>query len=315
MSYASYVIKRISSSIFVLWAASIIIFSIIRLVPGDPAAAAVAGEVHPTVVENLRIEMGLHLPVWQQYLAWISDILLLDMGTSMMAGFPIITLLEVRLPRSLSLAFAAILIACCIALPLGILGALNRNSKRDYATLVFSQLGISTPSFLLGILLILIFAGHLGLLPARGYIPITESVTGWARHMILPAVALGVINAAVITRFVRSEMLDVLGQDYIETAKAFGHPEKRINRKYALKNAMIPTTTVVALRFGGIIGGTVVIETVFNFPGIGMLILDSLFARDYQVLQISILFVAAAFIFINLIVDLLYGFLDPRIKY
>lgn len=315
MSYPSYVLKRVLSSTFILFAASVAIFSIIRLIPGDPAALALGEAATPAALERVRIQMGLHLPIWEQYLVWITDIMFLDVGESLISGYPIATLLEVRFPRSLQLAFSALIIAVALAIPLGVTAAVNRNTRRDYIALVFSQAGISVPSFLVGIILILVFAGWLNLFPATGYQPLFEDPLGNLHHLILPAFAMGLINAAILTRFVRSEMLDVLNEDYVKTARAFGHPQKRIIRKYVMKNAMIPTITVIGLRFGGIIGGVVVIETVFVYPGIGLMILDSLLARDYTTLQVSLLLVATAFILVNLIVDLLYGWLDPRIKY
>lgn len=315
MSYPSYVLKRVLSSTFILFAASVAIFSIIRLIPGDPASLALGEAATPEALERVRIQMGLHLPIWEQYVAWITDIMFLDVGESLISGYPIATLLEVRFPRSLQLAFSALFIAVVLAIPLGVTAAVNRNTRRDYVALVFSQAGISVPSFLVGIILILVLSGWLNLFPATGYQPLFEDPIGNLHHLILPAFAMGLINAAILTRFVRSEMLDVLNEDYVKTARAFGHPQKRIIRKYVMKNAMIPTITVIGLRFGGIIGGVVVIETVFVYPGIGLMILDSLLARDYTTLQVSLLLVATAFIFVNLIVDLLYGWLDPRIKY
>lgn len=315
MSYPSYALKRVLSSVFILFSASVVIFSIIRLIPGDPAALALGEAATPEALERLRIEMGLNLPIWEQYVMWITNMLTLEIGEGMISGYPIGALLEVRFPRSLQLAFTALIIAVGLAIPLGVTAAVNRNTNRDYIALLFSQAGISVPSFLVGIILILVFAGWLKWFPTTGYRSLTEDPLGNLYHLVLPSVAMGLINAAILTRFVRSEMLDVLNEDYVKTARAFGHPRKRIIRKYVMKNAMIPTITVIGLRFGGIIGGVVVIETVFVYPGIGLMILDSLLARDYTTLQVALLLVATAFILVNLVVDLLYGWLDPRIKY
>lgn len=315
MGYIEYVINRILAAVFVLFAASIVIFSILRLIPGDPAALMLGVDATDRSIELTRRRLGLHLPIWEQYLVWIRDILTLNMGTSLLTGNEIEQLLVIRYPRSFILAMTSMAIAMLIAVPFGVLGALNRNSRIDYAALLFSQFGISLPNFVLGIYFILIFAAWLSVLPSSGYVSPFESVTGFLSHMILPSVTIGIINAAILTRFVRSEMLEQLNNDYVRTARAMGHPEKRVIRKYTLKNALIPTLTVLGLQFGSQVAGLVVVEQVFSYPGMGLLILDGLFARDYPVLQIGLLVIAATYIAVNLIVDLLYGYLDPRIKY
>jgi len=213
------------------------------------------------------------------------------------------------------LAFFSISIAVLIAIPFGVISAINKNSKKDYAALLFSQFGISLPNFVLGIFLIVIFSAQFSVLPSSGYVSPFESPTQFLLHIAMPAVTMGIINGAIITRFVRSEMLEQLNNDYVKTAKAFGHKQKKIIRKYTLKNALIPTVTVIGIQFGGLIGGLVVIEQVFSYPGMGLLILDALFARDYPVLQVGLLVIAATFILVNLLVDLVYGLLDPKVKY
>ena len=315
MGYIEYVVNRIFSAAFVLFAASIVIFSILRMIPGDPARLMLGEDATPEAVAAQRSRLGLDLPVWEQYIDWLSDILLLEMGTSIMTATSIETLLVIRYPRSLFLALAAMGIALTIAIPLGVTAATNRNSRLDYSALFFSQLGISLPNFVLGIFLIYIFAAVLSVLPSTGYVSPFESPYQFLRHILMPAVTMGIINGAIITRFVRSEMLEQLNNDYVKTARAFGHEEKRIIRKYTLKNAMIPTVTVVGIQFAGLVGGLVVIEQVFSYPGMGLLVLDSLFNRDYPVLQIGLLVIAATFIVVNLIVDLIYGYLDPKVKY
>lgn len=315
MGWVEYSLNRLLSAVFVLFVASIAIFSILRLIPGDPAALILGVNANPEAIQQTRVRLGLDLPIWEQYLRWLGGILTLNMGNSMNTGQSIFELVQVSYPRSLILALSALLIAVLISVPLGILSSTNRNSIVDYLAVVFSQTGISTPQFVLGILFILIFAGQLNVLPSSGFVSPLESPVGFLEHIALPALTLGIINGAILTRFIRSEMLEELNKDYVRTAKAYGHTKSRITRKYVLKNALIPTLTVVGLQFAKLIGGLVIIEEVFSYPGMGILILDALFVRDYPVLQAGLLIVAATFIFVNLIIDVIYGFLNPKIRY
>lgn len=314
MSWINYSIRRILSSLVVLVGASIVIFSIIRIIPGDPVVLMLGDTATPEQIQTVRRNLGLHLPVWEQYIVWITDVLQLQFGESLVFNKPITELIAVRYPRSLQLAIMAIFFATAIGVPLAIWGATNRNSSRDYFALFFSQFGVSVPSFWLGVILILVFGRWLDILPPSGYVPFFEDTIGNLKRTIMPVAALTVINAAIITRYLRAEMLEKLNEDYVRTAHAFGIPKKRVLNRYVLKNALIPTITVIGIQFGGIIGGVVIIEAVFSYPGIGQLILDALLRRDYPVIQMSLLAVAATFIVVNLIVDLLYGYLDPRIR-
>lgn len=315
MGYTDFLINRLLSAIFVLVVASIVIFSILRLVPGNPAQIMLGQGASEQAVEAQYRQLGLHLPVYEQYIVWVIDIMTGNMGQSIATGQSIGALVMVRLPRSLFLAFLTIGLALLIAIPFGVTAATNRNSKIDYGALFFSQLGISIPGFVLGVLFIFVFAGIYNVLPSSGYVsPLVDPIDA-LRHAILPAITLAIINAAIFTRFVRSEMLEQLSGDYVLTARAMGHPESRIIRRFTLRNALIPTITVVGIQFAGLIGGLVVIEQVFSYPGMGLLILDALFARDYPVLQIGLLIVAATFIVVNLLVDIIYGYLDPKVKH
>lgn len=314
MSWLNYSIRRILSSIFVLFGASIVIFAIIRIIPGDPVALMLGETATPEQIETVRRNMGLHLPIWEQYFIWLTDIFHLRLGESLIFNKPIAELIAVRYPRSLQLAIMTIVFSTIIGVPLAIWGATNRNSSKDYLALFFSQFGVSVPSFWLGVLLILVFARWLNLLPPSGYIPFLEDPVGNLERAIMPVTALTVINAAIITRYLRAEMLDKLNDDYVRTAHAYGIPRTKVLYRYVLKNALIPTVTVIGIQFGGIIGGVVIVEAVFSYPGIGQLILDALLRRDYPVIQISLLTIAATFILVNLVVDLLYGYLDPRIR-
>lgn len=315
MSWAGYALKRTGVSLLLLLGASVVIFSIVRLIPGDPALIILGHFAEEGAAEALRAELGLDEPFWTQYFSWLQGLLMLNWGNSIMTGTPIMDLIATRFPRSLQLAIMGIAIGMIIAFPFGIYAAMNRNSKSDYAVLFFSQFGVSIPSFFLGILFILLFARYIGVLPASGHVAFTEDPVGNLRHAFLPALTIGIINAAIFTRYIRSEMLEELGQDYVRTATAFGHPKKRVIRKYVLKNALPPTVTIIGIQFGYMVGGIVIIEEVFTYPGLGQLLLNSLFSRDYPVIQLALLVFVATFVFVNLIVDLIYGYLDPKIKY
>lgn len=315
MSWFTYAFKRLIFGIMIVFGVSVIIFSIVRLVPGDPARI-VAGEfATEQSVETIRTSLGLNQPLWVQYLDWVGGILSGDFGESLISGESVNELLKQRYARTMLLTATALVLSLLISFPAGIISATNRNTGRDYAAMVFSQVGLSIPSFWLGIILILVFSVQLGWLPVSGYHPFTEDPIRSLRHALLPAFTLAVVEAAVITRFVRSSMLEELNEDYARTARAFGHKPKTVVRKYVLKNALIPAVTVVGLQIGFMLGGTVIIEQVFAWPGMGRLILNSILTRDYPVIQAGLLLLAGTFVLINLLVDLTYAWLDPRIKY
>jgi len=315
MSWFDYAAKRTITSLGMLVGASVVVFLIIRLIPGDPVTIMLGQQSSEAAREALRRQLGLDLPVWEQYLQWVGDVVRGDWGQSVYTGESVLQLIGERYPDSLELALLSTFLALVIAVPLGILGALDRNSGRDYAVLLFSQLGMSIPSFLLAILLIVLFANHLGWFPTSGSVALFESFVGNLRHVVLPTVSLGLINAAVFTRYLRSSMLDELNKDYVRTARAFGHPRRRVLWKYVLRNALIPLVTITGLQFGFAIGGVVIIEQVFGYAGMGRLILNALLNRNYPLVQLALLVFAATFIVANLLVDLVYGLLDPRIRY
>lgn len=315
MSWVEYTVKRLGMGVLVLLGVSVIVFSMIRLVPGDPAQIILGRQANEQALRALREQLGLNLPVWKQYLLWISDILQGDWGRSLQSGTPVAELIAQRFPRSLELAFVGLLISLMLSFPAGLVSATNRNTPVDYAAMIFSQLGVSIPSFWMGLIFILLFAKYLNLLPPSGYVPFSEDPIGNLSRIIMPAATLGIINAAVITRFLRSSMLDELGKDYIKTARAFGHPRRRVVLKYTLRNAMIPTLTIIGLQIGFMLGGVVVVEEVFAFPGVGRLIVGGILARDYPVVQGSLLAISGTFVTVNLVVDLLYAWFDPKIKY
>lgn len=315
MSWVDYALKRLGLGILVLLGVAVIVFSMVRLVPGDPAVVILGRQTNPEVLERLRRDLGLHLPVWKQFVVWIADLLQGDWGSSVHSGTPVMELIAQRYPRTLELTLVAILISILISFPAGIASGSNRNTPIDYAAMFFSQLGVSIPSFWMGLMFILLFAKYLNLLPPSGYVPFSEDPIGNLERILMPALTLGIINAAVITRFLRASLLEQLSKDYIRTARAFGHPRRRVILKYTLRNSLIPTLTIIGLQFGWLLGGVVVVEEVFAFPGVGRLIVSGIFDRDYPVVQGSLLIFAATFVLINLVVDLLYAWLDPRIKY
>jgi len=314
MSILRYIGERLAISVGLLFVASIIVFMIIHLLPGDPAKIILGNMATDASVQSLRQELGLHLPLWQQYLDWITGIFMGNWGESLVNDKSVLGLMKARYPRSLQIAVTSMIISLAIAFPLGIVSAFNRDSVLDYVAVFFSQIGVSLPSFWLGIILILFVAKPLDFLPISGYVSLTEAPVQSMLHTMLPALALGLINAAIFTRYLRSELLEELNKDYVRTARAFGHPRRRIVWKYVLRNAVIPTLTIMGIQFGYMIGGIVIIEQVFVYPGIGQLILDGLLSRDYPIVQMGLLLLAATFILANLIVDVLYGMLDPRVR-
>ncbi|RQG94193.1 ABC transporter permease [Natrarchaeobius chitinivorans] len=315
MGWITYSVRRLLISVFVLFVASILIFSIVRLIPGDPARVFLGPTADQEAVDTLRVQLDLHLPIYEQYLNWIAGVLTGNWGNSLINDIPVFDLVLIRFPRSIQLAIFSLIIGVIISLPLGLLAALQPNSGRDYAALFFSQFGMSVPSFWLGIILMLVFGRYLGVLPASGYVSPMEDPVAAVSHMIMPAFALGTINAAVLTRFLRSEILEQRGKEYVLTARAFGHYKGTILRKYVLKNALIPYMTNLGIQFGWVLGGVVIIEVVFSYPGLGRLVLDGLLNRDYPVIQMGLLVLISTYVLVNLVVDLTYSVLNPKIRY
>jgi peptide/nickel transport system permease protein len=316
MSWISYAAKRVAASLVMLLVASVVIFAIVRLIPGDPVNIILGTQQGTAGAEEaLRRQLGLDDPPWIQYVQWLTGLLTGNWGQSIISGQSIQRLVSIRYPRSLQLAFLGIVTSVIIAFPLGIVSAVRRNTAVDYTAIAFSQVGVSVPSFWLGILFIFFFGGVLNVLPPSGYVSFNEDLVESLRYSVMPVAVLTIINGAIITRYLRSEMLEELNKDYVRTARAFGHPSNRIVGRYVLKNALIPTVTVIGIQFGWMVGGIVIIEQVFSYSGLGQLILSGLLSRDYPVVQIGILILAGTFIVVNLVVDLLYGWLDPRVKY
>ncbi|HEU4741408.1 MAG TPA: ABC transporter permease [Meiothermus sp.] len=313
----SYVLNRFLAAIPTLLGVAVITFLLMRAVPGDVVTSLVGLDANntPERLAELRRLFGLDLPLHVQFGQWFGAVLQGDLGTSLRTGRSVADDLALRFPVTLQLTLLGLLVALLIAVPLGVLAAIRRGSFADYLASLFALLGLSVPGFFLAVLLILLFALALGWLPPAGYVPMRDSLAENFRHMLLPAFSLGVILAGAITRILRSSMLEVLGRDYIRTARAKGLAERVVVYRHALRNALIPVITVIGLQFGSLLGGAVIIEQVFSLPGVGRFALEGINLRDYPVVQGTVLFVAAAAVFVNLIVDLLYSLIDPRIRY
>lgn len=311
----AYLTRRALTLLPILLLMSVIVFALIRMVPGDPIDVMYGGEGMDAVRRAaLSRELGLDQPVVVQYGRWLWRAVQGDLGNSYRAGMPVLQLIGQRLPATLLLSFAALFLSLLIALPLGLLAAVKRNSGADMAAMVFAILGISLPNFWSGILLVLVFAIWLGWLPSIGYVSPFEDFFKSLRHLVLPAVTLGWSLSGTTTRLARSSLLEELGKDYVRTARGKGLAERAVLLTHALRNALIPTVTMVGLQLGFLIGGTVVVETVFAWPGVGLLVVDSIFARDYPVVQGIVLVIAVIVVLVNLLVDVIYTVLDPRIR-
>lgn len=292
---------------------SVVSFSIIYFAPGDPAETLCTGpdgNANPKSVEEFRIKMGLDKPLHTQYLIWLNNVLHGDLGYSYQSNTPVFDHIKQAFVATFKLSVVSLIISLTISIPLGIISAIKQNSPVDVACMVGASLGVSMPNFWLGLLLMLLFGVYLHWLPVAGY-----GDGGDLEHILLPAITLGTGSAAITARLMRSSMLEALGQDYIQTARAKGVSERIVIGKHALKNALIPVVTMVGLNFGYLLNGSIVVETIFGWPGIGRLTVDSINMRDYMMVQGCIVFVAILFVVINLLVDISYRYIDPRIRY
>jgi peptide/nickel transport system permease protein len=310
-----YVTRRVIQSVVVMFGISILVFLLVHLVPGDPIRVALGTQFDQDTYDTLRERAGFDQPLFVQYFTWLASAVQGDLGVSFRSGAPVTGLILGRLPATLTLAFASLVVALLIAIPLGIISAVRSGSKLDHAATVFSQFGISIPDFWMGIMFILLFSLTLGWLPPSGYTPITEDPLDWFARLLMPAVTVGVVSGSVLTRFVRSSMLEALSQDYTRTARSKGLAERVIVSRHVLKNALIPVVTIAGLQLASLLGGVIIVEVVFSWPGLGQLALLAVQRRDYPVLQGAVLVMAITFLLINLVVDLMYAWLDPRIKY
>ena len=302
-----YIMRRLLLTVPVVVGVSILIFLIIRLIPGDPAIAIAGVHASNEYIEQIRKDLYLDRGLAVQYAIFVRNLARGDLGNSTMTRRPVVVELRERFPRTVELTLLAMLIASVVGISAGIISATRRYSIFDNISMLVALFGVAAPVFWLALMLQLLFAVHLGWLPATG--------RGTFRHLILPAITLGLASAGLIARITRSSMLEVLRQDFITTARAKGLAEKVVVYKHAFKNALIPVVTIMGLQFGILLGGAVLTETVFAWPGVGRLLVDSILARDYPVVQGAVLVLAVTFVLINLIVDLIYAFLDPRISY
>jgi peptide/nickel transport system permease protein len=310
-----FVIRRLIQVVPVLLFASVVVFLMIYLVPGDPVLAVLGAEARPEQVAAMRAQMGLDRPLAAQYARWVGRVMRGDLGVSFINSYPVWSLIGLKLPATLALTAGALGAALLVSLPLGVLAAMRQGSWVDRVAVGFTALGLSVPTFWLGVLLVLLFSLHLQWLPASGYVPLFTRPALSLQHLLMPSLTLGIAIAAILTRFVRSAMLEVIRQDYVRTARAKGLPEKRVVVRHALKNAFIPVLTVIALQVGNLLGGAVVTESIFDYPGVGQLILYAVMTKDYTVVQGTLLLLVAAFVLINLLTDMAYAFLDPRVRY
>lgn len=310
-----YVLRRVLQSAAVLVGVSILVFAIMPLVPGDPVRLALGTRFNQETYDALIERAGLDQPLVVQYADWASGALAGDLGVSFRSGRTVFDMIVERLPATMSLAGAAIVVALLIAIPLGTISALRPRGLIDWLSTMFSQAGISIPDFWMGIMFILIFAGTLNILPTGGYVGLTEDPVEWARHLIMPAVTIGVVSGAIMTRFVRSSVLEALGDDHVRTARAKGMRNRDVLTWHVLRNALVPLVTIGGIQLAYLLSGVVVVEIVFTYPGLGDLAYQAVLDRDYPVLQGAVLLFAFFFLVVNLIVDLIYARLDPRISY
>ncbi|MDI6764224.1 MAG: ABC transporter permease [Thermodesulfobacteriota bacterium] len=311
----TYLLKRTLILFLTLLLVSIAIFAVLMVIPGDPAQIILGIHATPETLRNLRHQMGLDRPVTIQYLHYMKNLALGDLGRSITYDVSITSLIISRLQVTIPLAILSLIFAVSISIPMGIYSSLHRNRLGDYGVMVFSQVGLAVPAFWAGILLILLFAVTLQWLPAGGFHAWQTDPIKALRSLLLPAFSLGFVRAAVLTRMTRSSMLEVLGEDYIRTARSKGLPKRRVVYKHAFRNAIIPVVTIVGLQAGDLLAGAIIIENVFHLPGVGRLVFEAIGQRDLPVIQGVILLIAVMIVVINFLIDVLYRYLDPRIRY
>ncbi|MDA3146832.1 ABC transporter permease [Leucobacter sp. UCMA 4100] len=310
----SYVGKRLLALLPVLFVVSIVIFSLVHITPGDPAMTILGPEATPDQLAELREQLGLNQPLLSQYFSWVGGILTGDFGDSLFLKKPVLTAIADNIMPTIQLALLAQIITIIVAVPLGTLAAKRRGSLLDNGVQGLTLIGMAVPSFVLGLILVLVFSVGLRLLPVAGYVNIFTDPSEGFRYLLLPAISLGTVQAAFLTRTTRASVLDVLSADYIDAARSRGVSERRLLFRHSLRNAGLPILTVIGLSFGGLVTGAVVTETIFNIPGIGSLLVNSITRRDYAVIQGVVLFTTLIYLTVNLIIDLLYGLVDPRVR-
>jgi len=311
----AYALRRLLATIPVMAIVALMVFSLLYLTPGDPAVVLAGEQASEADIARLRTAMALDKPYAERFLLWVGGVLRGDLGVSVFSNRPVTELIVQRLEPTIALTLGALLIAVLLAVPLGTLAAWRSGGALDRAVMGFAVFGFSIPVFVLGYLLIILFSMHWDILPVQGYRPIAYGIGPFLEHLALPALSLGIVNAALIARITRASMLDVLNQDYMRTARAKGLSTPRILIRHGLRNAAVPIVTIIGIGFAMLISGVVVTETVFNIPGLGRLTVDAILRRDYPVIQGVILVFSLTYVVVNLLVDLSYGLFDPRIRH
>lgn len=302
-----YILRRLLQAIPIALIVATLVFSLIHMIPGDPVEIMLGDGAQAADVAVLRERLGLDRPLLEQYTDFLTGLFRWDLGTSIASGRPVTEVIVEHYPATLELAFAGMVVAILIALPLGVAAALNRDGPVDHGSRFFALLGVSIPNFWLGPVLILVFSIYLGLLPVSG--------RGSLAHLVLPAITLGTALAGLLTRMVRSSLAEELHKPYLVTARAKGIDRRTVVVRHALTNALIPVVTVIGLQFGALLTGTIITETIFSWPGLGRLLIQSIRARDYPLIQAGVLVIALTYVLVNLLTDLVYAWLDPRIRY
>jgi peptide/nickel transport system permease protein len=306
--------RRVAYSLVVLAGVLVVVFALVHLVPGDPVRIALGTRYTPEAYDALRSASGLDRPLVEQFFGYLAGAVRGDLGVSFRNGDPVAGILMERLPATVSLAVVGIVVALLIAVPAGIWSALREGRLSDAIVRLSSQFGVSVPDFWMGILLIALFATTLGWLPTSGYRPLLADPVGWASHIVLPALTVGLVAGAIMTRYVRSAVLDVASMGYVRTARSKGLSPVVVTFRHTVRNALVPILTIVGIQLATVLGGVIVVEVVFAWPGLGRLVYNAVAARDYPVIQGAVLLIAALFLLINLVVDLLYAVVDPRIR-
>jgi len=313
-SVTRFIARRLLYSLVVLLGVLVVVFALVHLVPGDPVRIALGTRYTPEAYNALRSASGLDKPIVEQFFSYVGSALTGDLGVSFRNGDPVtLTLLE-RLPATVSLGLVGIVIALLIALPAGIWSALHEGRVSDAIVRITSRFGVSIPDFWLGILSIALFATTLGWLPTSGYRPLFDDPAGWLRHIVLPGLTVGLVAAAILTRYVRSAVLEVASMGHVRTAQSKGLPPRVVTFRHTVRNARVPVLTITGIQLATILGGVIVVDVVFAWPGVGRLVYNAVAARDYPVIQGAVLLIAALFLLINLVVDVLYAVVDPRIR-
>lgn len=310
-----YTIRRLLSVIPVMFVVSVIVFLIVHLTPGNPAFLILGEDSSPEAITNLEKKLGLDQALHIQFFNWLGEVLTGDLGTSVYSSEPVTALIFANFGPTFSLMALSMLMLLVIAIPLALIIVSLRKTVMDPLFTSVSLFGVSVPEFWLATLLVLGFGVALPIFPVAGYMPLAEGIDLWLHHILLPSFVLAIVEVGIIARMLRDSMLESVNQDYVKTARAKGVREREVLVRHVFVNALIPTTTVLGATIAGLLGGTVIIETLFTIPGIGQLLVDSIHRRDYPVVQGIVLFIAGIYVFVNLLVDLLYTFLDPRIRY